>query len=181
VLATENELLCKLDCATIRSETLEMVGGRTGNTLQDLNRVSWYTAATAVMEWATETRLILIVRVNVDVLVLLKATEVIVFLAWPNNTLLDLVWREVIAWSWALYSVAATWDLYLLGRNLNLVSNNFLFWLCLHTDCARLFAYVAGGPRFYDNRDTGSFPSRWLASRKFLVNCHDYRCDLQQI
>ena len=48
------------------------------------------------MKWASEARLILIVRVNVNVLVLLQATEVVVLLARTNDALLDLIGLEYI-------------------------------------------------------------------------------------
>ena len=48
------------------------------------------------MKWASEARLILIVRVNVNVLVLLQATEVVVLLARTNNAFLDLIGLEYI-------------------------------------------------------------------------------------
>ena len=120
-----------------------MVWGGTGDTLQNLNRVAWDAAATAVMKWAAEARLILIVRVNVDVLVLLEAAEMIVFLAWTNDALLNLIWWEVVARSWALHNSAARLDFNLLRGHGGLVSNNLLLWLGLHSDWTKLLTYVA--------------------------------------
>ena len=43
------------------------------------------------MKWATEARLIFIVRIDVDILVLLKAAKVVVLLAGAYNALLNYI------------------------------------------------------------------------------------------
>ena len=47
------------------------------------------------MEWTAEPSLVFVVRVDVYVLVLLQATEVVILLARPDNALLDLFSRKL--------------------------------------------------------------------------------------
>lgn len=71
--------------------------------MENLDGVARDAAATAVVEWAAETSLILVVRVDVHVVVLTEAAEVVELEAGADDALLDeglllghLVWLLVI-------------------------------------------------------------------------------------
>lgn len=91
MLSADDQLLGQFDCTFVRPEALQMVGGGAGNTLEDLDRVARDAAATAVVKWAAEVRLILVVRVDVHIVVLTQAVEVVELETGPNDAFLDKV------------------------------------------------------------------------------------------
>ena len=91
VLAAQNVLFREFHRASVRSEALQVVRSRAGDALQDLDRVARNAATAAVVQGAPEARLVLVVCVDVNILVLLQAAEVVVLLARTDDALFDLV------------------------------------------------------------------------------------------
>ena len=89
MLATENELFGQFNGTAIRSKTLQVIRGGAGYALKDLDGVARDAAAATVVQRASETCLILVVGIYVDVLVLLQAVEVVVLLAGADDALFN--------------------------------------------------------------------------------------------
>ena len=73
-----------------------MVACGTQDTQKDLHRVSRDAAATAVVLRAAEPLLVLAIPVKVHIRILLQAGMMIVFCAVSNDTLLNVVWSELL-------------------------------------------------------------------------------------
>ena len=90
MLPAQDELLRQLDREPVRSEALQMIRSWTFNALQNLDGISRYSAAAAVVMRAAEAIDLLIVDVEVHVRVLLEAFQVVELVARANYALFDL-------------------------------------------------------------------------------------------
>ena len=90
MLPAQDELLRQLDREPVRSEAFQMIRSWAFNALQNLDGISRYSAATAVVMRAAEAIDLLIVDVEVHVRVLLEAFQVVELVARANYALFDL-------------------------------------------------------------------------------------------
>ena len=77
MLPAEYVLLGEFDGKSVSTEAFKMVRGGTHDALQNLHRIARYSTSTAVVVWTSEPGHVLIVNIEVYILVLLEAREVI--------------------------------------------------------------------------------------------------------